>query len=353
MVVLLITSSSAAQFVGVGTSNPYSRFHLDGTAWFQGDNTPLSTSAGAGIGIGFGAGSSGGYIFAWNYGTGSSRNLWLNHTGGNVLINSTSSFPSGRLDVTGNGQRAIYASTSSGEALYGYTGVGNAITGLSASNLGGYFKTTASSGGLLAEGLYIGAQGTATGSDVNRQAIRGEVSGGGYAGVFVNGTTAVFGTLTKSAGAFMIDHPVEPETKYLVHSFVESPDMKNIYDGVVVTNEEGFAKVTLPGWFQALNMEFRYQLTCIGQFAQAIIQDEISANSFSIRTDKPAVKVSWQVTGIRHDPYANDNRLQTEKPKRPDEVGKYIYPKGYGLSDDKLLDILKPTNLASKEKMNP
>lgn len=37
--------------------------------------------------------------------------------------------------------------------------------------------------------------------------------------------------------------------------------MKNIYDGVVTTDAQGRATVQLPDWFEALNTEFRYQLT--------------------------------------------------------------------------------------------
>ncbi|HSK12034.1 MAG TPA: hypothetical protein VK907_02410, partial [Phnomibacter sp.] len=232
----------SGQHVGIGTATPYSRLHLNGTAWFQGDNTPLSAAAGAGIGIGFGSGATGGYIFAWNYTSFTARNLWLQHPGGSVIIGSTSSFPGGKLDVNGGSARAIYATTSSGEAFYGSTSSGNAITGVSASALGMYaVSNAADKGGLLAEGGYIGIQGNNKNADANRQAVRGENSGsaGGYAALFVNGPTWVAGTLYKNAGAFYIDHPVEPETKYLVHSFVESPDMKNIYDGVVTTDASG------------------------------------------------------------------------------------------------------------------
>jgi hypothetical protein len=38
---------------------------------------------------------------------------------------------------------------------------------------------------------------------------------------------------------------VDPANKYLSHSFVESPDMMNIYNGNVVTNDEGQATVEL------------------------------------------------------------------------------------------------------------
>jgi hypothetical protein len=351
IIFLVALNNVKAQNTGIGTATPYSRLHVNGTAWFQGDNTPLPGSAGAGIGIGFGSGATGGYIFAWNYASFTARNLWLQHPGGSVIIGSTTGLPGGKLDINGTGARAIYATTSSGEALYGSTSSGNAITGVSSSALGMYaVSNAAANGGLLAEGGYIGVQGNNKGSDANRQGVRGENSGsaGGYAALFVGGPTWVAGTLYKNAGAFLIDHPVEPETKYLVHSFVESPDMKNIYDGVVTTNASGIAMVSMPAWFESLNVDFRYQLTCVGQFAQAIVANEISNNSFVIQTDKPHVKVSWQVTGTRNDPYARDNRLPVEKPKTGSETGRYIYPQGYGKSADFSLNILKPTNLAGK-----
>jgi hypothetical protein len=64
--------------------------------------------------------------------------------------------------------------------------------------------------------------------------------------------------------SFKIDNPLDPANKYLCHSFVESPDMKNVYDGVVVLDRKGKAEIELPDWFGALNKDFRYQLTAIG-----------------------------------------------------------------------------------------
>src|SRR5439155_22785461 len=100
-----------------------------------------------------------------------------------------------------------------------------------------------------------------------------------------------------------IDHPLDPTNKYLNHSAVESSDMKDIYDGVAVLDAKGEAVVEMPNWFEALNKDFRYQLTCIGSFAQVYIAEEIHNNRFKIAGGKPGMKVSWQVTGTRHDPY--------------------------------------------------
>ncbi len=158
--------------------------------------------------------------------------------------------------------------------------------------------------------------------------------GPGYAGYF-DGRVRVTGTLEKSAGSFLIDHPLDPAHKYLSHSFVESPDMMNIYNGNVTTDGNGEAIVQLPDWFEALNQDFRYQLTPIGQFSQAIVLKEIAGNRFTIKTDKPNVKVSWQVTGIRHDPYAEAHRIEVEQMKTGDEEGKYLHPELYGQPEEK------------------
>jgi hypothetical protein len=167
-----------------------------------------------------------------------------------------------------------------------------------------------------------GATGVLTGSDT------------GWAAWF-NGDVEVDGNLSKAGGSFKIDHPLDPANKYLYHSFVESPDMKNIYDGNVTTNAEGEAVVTLPSWFDALNRDFRYQLTAIGQFAQAMVSKEIANGRFSIKTDKPNVKVSWQVTGIRQDAWANAHRIPVEETKSDKERGSYLHPELYNAPAEK------------------
>ncbi|MEU0391230.1 hypothetical protein ABZ208_00275 [Streptomyces sp. NPDC006208] len=156
----------------------------------------------------------------------------------------------------------------------------------------------------------------------------------GYAGWF-SGKVHVQGALTKASGGFKIDHPLDPENKYLVHSFVESPHMLNVYSGNVETDGNGEAVVDLPGYFEALNQDFTYQLTSVGQFAQAIIAEEISENRFSIKTDKPNVKISWQVTGVRHDPYAAQNRITPEEEKPEGERGLYLHPGVYDQSSNR------------------
>src|SRR5690606_22286257 len=137
----------------------------------------------------------------------------------------------------------------------------------------------------------------------------------------------ITGTLAKGGGTFKIDHPLDPANKYLVHSFVESPEMMNIYNGNIKTDAEGYATVELPSYFNAANKDFRYQLTVIGTFAQAIVKERISGNTFVIQTDESNVEVSWQVTGVRNDNWSNANRVDPEEPKA--EKGTYLHPELY------------------------
>ena len=213
--------------------------------------------------------------------------------------------------VYGDGDYGVFGSSEGGAGIYGVGG--NGVIGSSGT----------------ADGVGVGAYNSSTGD-----ALFAENQSGGLAAFFL-GDVDVDGTLSKAGGSFKIDHPLDPSEKYLYHSFVESPDMKNIYDGRVTTDAEGNAVVTMPDWFEALNRDFRYQLTVIGQFAQAIVADEIANGRFSIKTDKPNVKVSWQVTGVRQDAWANAHRIPVEQAKPEKERGSYLHPELFGAPAEK------------------
>lgn len=158
----------------------------------------------------------------------------------------------------------------------------------------------------------------------------------GYAGYF-SGKVHVNGTLTKSSGSFKIDHPLDPAHKYLSHSFVESPDMMNIYNGNITLNRAGKATVRMPDYFSALNTEFRYQLTAIGAPGPNLyVAQELKDNRFKIAGGRPGMRVSWQVTGVRCDAYARDHRISVETNKGKD-AGLYLYPAGFHQPPDKTI----------------
>jgi hypothetical protein len=171
----------------------------------------------------------------------------------------------------------------------------------------------------------------------------------GYAVVGIQGPNAVWagrftgdvfvsGRISKGGGSFEIDHPLNPETMILRHSFVESPDMMNVYNGIVITGATGEAIVQLPEYFESLNRDFRYQLTVIGEFAQAIVARKIQGNRFTIRTDKPNVEVSWLVTGIRKDRWAEENRIVVEEYKSSQTQGFYLHPDVFGQPETRSME---------------
>jgi hypothetical protein len=242
--------------------------------------------------------------------------------------------------VNGNGYGVWGSHAGSGTGVYGQsaggTGVRGVNNGTNASGYGVWGSQAGSGTGVYGQSRSgIGVLGTSSNIGLYGFGTYGVIGAaapaGGLAGYFV-GDVHVTGTLTKGAGAFRIDHPLDPAHKYLQHSFVESPDMMDVYNGNVTTDSNGFANVRLPSYFQALNRSFRYQLTLVGRQAwgaQAVVWQKIRQNRFVIRS-KPGVEVSWQVTGVRHDAYANAHRIPVVLDKSAKEQGRYLHPDLYG-----------------------
>jgi hypothetical protein len=262
---------------------------------------------------------------------------------------------------SGNG---VYGVCDDGNAVYGVSSSGNAVYGVSSSGYG-----VVGIGDNLG-GLY--------GQSSSGNAVYG-VSSSGYAAI-LNGKVKITGNLEKAGGSFKIDHPLDPANKYLCHSFVESPDMKNMYDGVVVLDDKGEAEIELPDWFNTLNKDFRYQLTAIGSpgpnlYIAEEILDTITTSTkhdgshhdnyghddngdnnnnrgrFKIAGGTSSMKVSWQVTGIRKDPWASAHRIQVEEDKPDKERGYYIHPDLYGQPAENGINcLLFPEQKKSKSK---
>jgi hypothetical protein len=151
-----------------------------------------------------------------------------------------------------------------------------------------------------------------------------------YAGWF-EGATHVNGTLSKTSGTFLIDHPLDPANKTLAHSFVEAPEMLNVYRGNVTLDAKGRATVKLPSYFHALNESFSYQLTAIGGPAPDLhVASKIVKGSFDIAGGAAGQEIAWQVTGARADAWAKANPLEVEKQKRTADRGKYLNPEAHG-----------------------
>ncbi|OFX18332.1 MAG: hypothetical protein A2033_00665, partial [Bacteroidetes bacterium GWA2_31_9] len=238
---------------------------------------------------------------------------------------------------TTNDNPAVYGSHSVTDNYgIGVKGEGKwkGVYGVSSSAIGSATAVRGDASGSAAS--KYGVYGYASGTNTN-YGIYGSASGGttNYAGYF-DGNVHVNGTLSKSAGTFKIDHPQDPENKYLIHSFVESPDMKNIYDGVATLDNQGKATITLPSYFGSLNKDFRYQLTAIGVAAPNLhIEQKVQNNTFIIAGGSAGMEISWQVTGIRKDPYAIQNPIVVEEEKLQQDKGKYLNPELYNQPAEK------------------
>ncbi len=226
----------------------------------------------------------------------------------------------GGIGVVGYNKNASFAAT---------TGIGNTY---------GVYGNAQTVGGATVPNVRYGVYGFASGATTN------------YAGYF-SGNVQITGSIAKGSGTFKIDHPQDPENKYLYHSFVESPDMMNVYNGNITTDASGYATVTLPAYFESLNKDFRYQLTVIGTFAQAIVLEKVNGNKFRIQTSQPNVEVSWQVTGIRDDKYAQAHRVVAEVEKEPEFKGKYLHAAEWGQPESKSIDsVTRPKERAEARK---
>jgi hypothetical protein len=157
------------------------------------------------------------------------------------------------------------------------------------------------------------------------------------ASIGTNGNLTAAGTITGAAKFFQIDHPSDPANKTLRHACIESDEYKNVYDGIAITDDAGYATIQLPSWMNDLNEKFRYQLTVIDEadtgdpLLWARVTRKIdSSNSFVIRTSGPGVEVSWQVTGVRKDAWAKANPFAVEEAKQGTEQGKYLAPEAFG-----------------------
>ncbi|MBL9000952.1 MAG: hypothetical protein JNK25_07435 [Phycisphaerae bacterium] len=251
-------------------------------------------------------------------------NQFLIRAGGGVAINTTT--PAGTLTVAGS------------------TGVANTVTATQPSTSGNVSAIRGTITSATAGAFSAGVRGVNNGTGALGVGVFGSHAAGGYgvygtagaagwAGYF-DGRVNVNGAFSATSKAFRIDHPLDPANKELWHSCVESPDMMNIYTGEATTGEDGYATITLPGYFEALNRDYRYSLTVIDDdpntWTLAKVTREISGNTFEIRTSVGQTRVSWLVTGVRKDAFAEKHRIVPEQDKPAERRGTYLNPEAFG-----------------------
>jgi len=332
------TSESGTGIYGTITGDTRGHFAIEGS--------DASTGSGGGAGIG-GFSTNGTGVFATS----------TNGTGVTGIHSTGEGTGVAGVDNSGNDlSYGVYGSSATGFGVYGTSpnGVGVSGNGTGAGGVGvegnstGSYGVNGNTSGTSFAAVYgmasgeggPGVLGQAVGEDAHGVHAIASGTGSSY-GVYANsnnsdaiyadGSAAVTGTLSKGGGSFKIDHPVDPENKYLYHSFVESPDMMNVYNGTVVLDGDGRATVELAEWFGALNRDYRYQLTAIGAPAPELhVSREVEDGTFSIAGGKADQKVSWQVTGIRQDAWANANRIPVEVDKPEQDRGRYLHPELFG-----------------------
>jgi hypothetical protein len=253
--------------------------------------------------------------------------IFVSNTVGSAILARSDNVPALLGIATGNNGVGVRGDSTNWRGVYGSSVSDMGVYGISTYGAGVYGSSTITNTyGLFGNSSYgtgvVGSSSSGTG-------VYG-ISSSGPAGHF-EGNVEVTGNLSKGGGSFKIDDPLDPANKYLYHSFVESPDMMNVYNGNVTLDGRGEATVQLPDWFGALNKDYRYQLTAVGAPGPNLyISKKVEANHFSIAGGTPGMEVSWQVTGIRQDPYANAHRIPVEEDKPANERGKYLHPTEWG-----------------------
>lgn len=271
-------------------------------------------------------------------------------------------------DNTGTGVGVRGQSTTTGIGVFGFnngagngvlgnnTGTGRGVEGQSASTGIGVFGLNSGTGvGVQGQSVTtgIGVIGFNTGAGVG---VQGQNSSTGTAVVGINtsltGDGIVGQTPAGSAGfavfangdmgasgikPFYIDHPTEPATKYLRHFALESNEVLNVYRGNVILDANGEATVTLPNYFDKININFSYNLTSIGAKSDVFIKEEIINNQFKIAGGLPNQKISWQVYSERNDAYLQQfpEKREVEINKNSNDAGNYLMPELYNQPKEK------------------
>jgi hypothetical protein len=233
-----------------------------------------------------------------------------------------------------------------------FSTTGNSVAGefrTESDNGTGVYAISQSSGGIT-----YGVRGITESPDAGAAGVRGEApnNGSGYGvygtatggsafGVYANGRLGSSGTKS-----FMIDHPLDPENKFLYHYSTESPEVLNSYSGTITLDANGEAWVELPEYFEAINIDPRYQLTAIGAPAPMLhIANGVVNNEFRIAGGQAGMQVSWEVKAKRNDAFVAQLGAPVIREKVGVEQGRYLQPSLYGQPETLRLDTVSPLRL--------
>lgn len=297
-------------------------------------------------------------------GNGIAVNMNTNNNGKNGISVTQVGAGPGIYSFSSQGH-GLWAVTNHGSAagVLGDNSVGEAVVGRSNSGFatGAVVGRNDGDGGAGVRGFgvkdnsigVLGQHGVNSTSGMNGYGVRGEIlntlgtsiavygvaSGAGqYAGWFQGRSTT---TGTKS---FVIAYPKDPTNKMLMHYCTEGSVPLNAYSGNTTTDANGSAWVTLPEYVEDINKDFRYQLTVIGDFAQAIVGKKIVGNRFQIKTSKPNIEVSWRVEGERNDRFVETYGASDVVEKPANWKGKYINPELYDVDKNRGIFTLPQAN---------
>lgn len=252
--------------------------------------------------------------------------VFASSVGSNRTINAQNA-------TTTNAQQTGFFSQGSTGLVTGTYGNAASVWGQSSGIRSGmFFAAGASANTTCLQGSYSGAAGNYDGVGVygiftpNPLYGYGVLGQGNWYGLYAIGDSGATGVKT-----FQIDHPLDPENKYLRHYSMESPEVLNMYRGNVNLDANGEAVVTLPAYFDEININFSYHLTPIGAQANLYVKEEIQGNQFKIAGGQPNQKISWQVFAERNDLYIQNNPVKKmpEIDKKPEDKGLYLQPELY------------------------
>lgn len=243
---------------------------------------------------------------------GAGNNVIVANGGGNVGIGTGS--PSQRLHVAGN---ALFTGNIFGDGSLLFGGVSTDSPQLILTNNGTVGINTA-----FAD-VTLNVRPRVLHSDVFQVE---DFFGNDLLNVTSSGLTTVRGVFSVAGTKnFIIDHPEAPTDKFLLHNAVEGPGYYTHYQGNAVLDAEGAAWVTLPDYFDSLNTDPTYNLTCIGAHAPVYIAEEVRDNRFRIAGGRPGMKVSWIINAVRKDAYAADHPYQAVQDKQGSDRGTRLY----------------------------